>query len=113
MGSRPASRRRFLAWGLALAGLGLVTACGRLPGSSVQPPSPRRIAYLTGGPPNPVTHPAFEAGLRDLGYVEGENLVVDWRVAADDSQLAEPAAELALNGTEVIVVPSTTVARVA
>src|SRR4051812_13086933 len=67
------SRRRFMQ-GAGLAGLGLLGGCGPLPGQS--PPAPRtyRVARLG---PNEGT--AFDAALHDLGYTEGQNLVVDFR----------------------------------
>jgi len=63
----------------------------------------RHIGYLaaTAGP-----SPFFEAlkqGLRELGYVEGQNLSIDYRSSDDRAQVAELAAELVKNKVEVIV----------
>jgi putative ABC transport system substrate-binding protein len=49
-----------------------------------QPAKVPRIGYLTGSSPPTNTTPdlnadAFRQGLRDLGYVEGKNIVVDYR----------------------------------
>ena len=40
-----------------------------------------RIGYLTGVSPstNSARHEAFRQGLRELGYVEGKNIVIEWR----------------------------------
>lgn len=40
-----------------------------------------RIGYLTNTPfsAESQTREAFRQGLRDLGYVEGENIVIEWR----------------------------------
>src|SRR5947207_8770457 len=38
-----------------------------------------RIGYLGGSPLNPQLHEAFLQGLRDLGYVEGRNFVIEYR----------------------------------
>jgi len=56
---------------------------------------------------------ALREGLRDLGYVEGENLLIDQRNVNGDDQLSEPAADLVRLKPEVVVVPSSTVARAA
>jgi len=39
-----------------------------------------RIGYLTaGGNPNDLGFTAFRQGLRDLGYIEGKNIIIDFR----------------------------------
>ena len=37
---------------------------------------------------------ALRARLRDLGYVEGKNLVIEWRWAENGNELSELAAQL-------------------
>src|SRR5687768_10539625 len=98
-------RRQFCRTGLGLASLGLAPGCG-LPLPRTQPSGVHRIAYFASGPPTPFTWPAFQQGLRDLGYVEGENIVVEYRNAKGGDQLAEPAAELVRTRPEVIAVPA-------
>jgi putative ABC transport system substrate-binding protein len=105
------SRRQFVG-SLGAGGLGLVAGCGRWPGQA--PPPVRRVGILTASPFNPVSESllsAFRDGLRDLGYVEGQNLVVEIRRPAADDQLAEPAADLVQLQPEVILAQSSTVAR--
>jgi putative ABC transport system substrate-binding protein len=47
---------------------------------------------------------ALRHGLRELGWVEGQNLVIEWRFAEGrDERLPELAAELVRLGVEVIV----------
>ena len=76
-----ASRRRFVQ-GAGVAGLGLLAGCGRLPGQVQAPAKLPRIGYLGLGSsgPNPGVE-AFRQGLRDLGYIEGQNIVVEYRLA--------------------------------
>ena len=54
-----------------------------------------RIGYLTIAalPSNVARIEAFRQGLRDLGYVEGKNIVIEWRTAWEGKR--EPAHELA------------------
>jgi putative ABC transport system substrate-binding protein len=64
----------------------------------------RRIGYLQAheGPPAGF-HEVLRDGLRDLGYVEGRNLVIESRAGADRTRLVELAAELVRLKVEVIV----------
>ncbi|HEY2188697.1 MAG TPA: ABC transporter substrate-binding protein [Caldimonas sp.] len=49
---------------------------------------------------------AFMQGLRDIGYVEGKNLVVEWRYANGNAErLAAMADELVRNKVELIIAP--------
>jgi putative tryptophan/tyrosine transport system substrate-binding protein len=75
-----------------------------------------RIGFLSGGFPttNAARHEAFRQGLRELGYVEGKNIVVEYRYAevkADRER--ELAAELARLKVDVIVTTGPTVTRAA
>jgi len=56
-----------------------------------------RIGYLDGGSlsPNSVRIEAFRQGLRELGYVEGQNIAIEWRSAEGKAdRLPGLAAEL-------------------
>ena len=67
-----------------------------------------RLGYLSHGFPLPEFAPhveAFREGLRALGYVEGQNLVIEYRYAeGSDERLRDLAAELVRLQVEVIVV---------
>jgi putative ABC transport system substrate-binding protein len=53
-------------------------------------------------------HDAFFKGLRELGYVEGRNLVLESRIArVTEKRLSEAAAQLANLGVDVIVARGT------
>jgi putative tryptophan/tyrosine transport system substrate-binding protein len=71
-----------------------------------QPKKVPRIGYLGGVPPsaNEARIEAFGEGLRELGYVEGKNIVIEWRSSEGKTdQLPGLAAELVRLKVDVIV----------
>src|SRR5712691_9869284 len=69
-----------------------------------------RIGFLTTGLAANSAHlrEAFLQGLRDLGYVEGRNVVIEYRYAEDKlERLPALAAELVALKVDVIVAPNT------
>jgi putative ABC transport system substrate-binding protein len=81
-----------------------------------QPAKIPRIGFLAATKPATVAArvEAFRQGLRELGYVEGKNIVVDYRYAEDNAgRERELAAELARLKVEVIVTTGPTVTRTA
>src|SRR5262249_46307919 len=76
---------------------------------------PAKIGYLALNlDVNRRSHEAFRQGLRDLGYVEGRNLVIEYRDAAGKPErLAAGAAELVALNVDVIVAPGTRAALAA
>jgi putative tryptophan/tyrosine transport system substrate-binding protein len=108
------SRRQFV---LGAAGLGLVTGCGLLPERQPPPTAVKvyRLGFLRGSDPTAQAGNVdrFRQALGELGYVEGQNLAIEYRWGdGSDARLAEPAAELARLPVDVFVVPSVTVARI-
>jgi putative ABC transport system substrate-binding protein len=100
-------RRDFIAviGGAALTGPSITTA--------QQPSKLHRVAYVGFGarlpeliganPINPVAR-AFKQGMNDLGYVEGKNLLLEWRTAEGQvARLPEIMRELVSNKVDVIV----------
>lgn len=91
--------------------LGLVAA-GALAGARSTPaqrgPRQRRIGYLSlRAGPGPLDE-EFRSAMRQLGYVEGRNLTVEYRWAADrEDRLPALAAELVHLDVEVIVTSAT------
>jgi len=62
-----------------------------------------RVGYLTGSPPSASTE-AFRQGLRELGYVEGQNIIIEYRYAeGKHDRLPDLAAELVRHKVDVIV----------
>ena len=71
-----------------------------------QPTKMPRIGYLSINSPstNPARTEAFRQGLRQLGYVEGKNIVIEWRYAeGKPDRLSALAAELVRLKVDVIV----------
>jgi putative ABC transport system substrate-binding protein len=70
-----------------------------------QPANLARIGFLRAAGPNDKDFTAFRNGLRALGYVEGQNLVIEQRYAAGSyDRVGELAAELVRLNMDVIVV---------
>ncbi len=76
------------------------------PTAAQQPKEVPRIGYLGGVSPsaNAARIEAFRQGLRELGYVEGKNIVIEWRHAEGKAdRLPVLAAELVRLKVDVIV----------
>src|SRR5215510_3023032 len=68
-----------------------------------QPKKVPRIGYQGAGSPDE-NEEAFRQGLRELGYVEGQNIVIEWRFAEGKlDQVPRNAAELVRLKVDVIV----------
>jgi putative ABC transport system substrate-binding protein len=106
MGKAALGRRDFLRRALALAGCGILAGCA-LPPPPWQPkPRLPRIGYLGIGTarPNSLLLDAFHQGLRDLGYVEGETIEIEYRFLDDGLEQAPTfAAELVALSPDIIV----------
>jgi len=102
--------------GLA-AGALLTSLLATLPSVDAQPTQDaRRIGFLASGS-SAVAGPivgAFRSGLRDLGWVEGQNVIIDFRFAEGRfDRLPELAAELVRLKMDVIVAVPTPAALAA
>jgi putative ABC transport system substrate-binding protein len=79
-----------------------------------QPAKVPQIGYLSGGPAVSARRDAFRDGLRELGYVEKKNIVIEWRHAEGKPDcVREFAAELVRLKVDVIVSAGPTVTRAA
>jgi putative ABC transport system substrate-binding protein len=99
-------RRQFVE-SLGVAGLGLLAGCGRLPWQAAPPPKTYRLGWFVA--PYLTESESFWQGLRELGYVEGQNLAVDrrWSTQPDLGDLDALAAEMAALQVDVIITAST------
>jgi putative tryptophan/tyrosine transport system substrate-binding protein len=69
-----------------------------------QPKKVPRIGYLAASSSGENNEEAFRQGLRELGYVEGQNIVIEWRFAqGKPDQVPRNAAELVRLKVDVIV----------
>ena len=92
----------------------LIALCASLLSASFsavaqQRASPRRVGVLLVllSPESEEAH-AFRQGLRDAGYVEGRDVVIEWRSAIGDySRLPDLAADLVRRKVDVIVADTT------
>jgi putative ABC transport system substrate-binding protein len=108
-GKEPMRRRQFIT---ALAGAAAWPCAAR----AQQPTKLHRAGVLAAGAP-PTTDPlwmAFKQGFRDVGYTEGQNLLLEPRFASGDlDRLPALLAELVAMKVEVIVVLGPAPMRVA
>ena len=73
-----------------------------------QPASPRRIGVLLITPIEDKDLQMFRQGLQEAGYVEGRDVVIDWRSSNGDfARIPELAADLVKRKVDVIVVETT------
>jgi putative ABC transport system substrate-binding protein len=92
----------------------LILSLLAVPCAAAAPPAGKvwRIGYLIAGSGG--IDEAFRHGLRDLGYVEGQNLTIEYRHADNQRErLPDLAAELARLPVDVIVVAGENAARAA
>jgi len=92
-------------------GLAVVLALGQilapLAAEAQRPSEVRRIGYLQAGVSGLPSsfYEILREGLRDLGYVEGRNIIIEYRSGEDRLRVVELAAELVRLNVEVIVTP--------
>lgn len=99
--------------GLALGAILLVFCVSA---SAQQAKKVSRIGFLIGTSPSAVTSrtEAFRQGLRELGYIEGKNIIIEWRYAEGKVDRLPPlAAELVRLNVDLIVTGGPTPTRAA
>jgi putative ABC transport system substrate-binding protein len=104
---RIAHKLLLLMLGMAILGVPLGT-------NAQQPARVPRIGILTLAASMPPTFEAFRQGLRELGYVEGQDIALEYRFAQERAdRLPALAADLVRMKVEVIVTQSTQAALAA
>ena len=74
------------------------------PAEAQKPSAVRKIGFLSSPASGPISfYEMFRQGLRELGYAEGHNIVIEYRSAEGRPQLLELANELVREKVEVIV----------
>jgi putative tryptophan/tyrosine transport system substrate-binding protein len=116
--TRRALARRIARLGATATVTMVLGGCGVLPFAAPQPTRVARIGYL--GPKVENTpgaasdfqtragsdeEKAFRQGLRERGWIEGQNLSILWRYVDDDLQRATAAAELVSLPVDLIMAP--------
>jgi putative ABC transport system substrate-binding protein len=112
---------RFSIWTFKNHAVLAVVVCAMLlalcrPADAQQGAKVWRIGYLTPGSPSAVAarQEAFRQGLRELGYVEGKNILIEYRYAgAKPERMRELAAELVRLKVDIIVTTSSAPTRAA
>jgi putative ABC transport system substrate-binding protein len=90
--------------------LALAVLAAGAPGAGQSPAA--RVAYLAAAGRFDPFEQALVAGLRDLGYIEGQNLAIEFRFADGRAdRLPELAREIVQRRPDVIVTPGQNVAR--
>src|SRR5512137_393564 len=90
-----------------VAALGLGVAATAHPAEAPRVGKVPRIGFLSPGSTAASPNDAFRQGLRELGYVEGQNLIVEYRWGdGDAARLPALAAELVRLRVEVLVASS-------
>jgi putative ABC transport system substrate-binding protein len=78
-----------------------------IPARAQQAGKVHRIGFLRVGPPPPSFIEPFRKGLRELGYVEGQSIVIEYGLAKTAAQLPDVVAELIRKKVDVLVASGT------
>lgn len=102
-------RRDLLAFGISIAALRPLATWAQ------QQSLPRHIGFLLVGlSPDSKAADAFRLGLREAGYTEGRDFVIDWRSAQGDyNRVPDLVADLIQSKVDVMVMDSTVGTEVA
>jgi putative tryptophan/tyrosine transport system substrate-binding protein len=100
------SRRAFMGGlaglGASAAALALGSGCGSRAGLG-QPARVLRVGYISGDPPDAPWTAGLWDGLRDLGWVEGQTLIIERRGGQESSEVSTLIAELVAEPVDVLI----------
>jgi putative ABC transport system substrate-binding protein len=111
--NNPKSKIQNLKWG-GIVAIALALAFNGAVAEAQQPAKIPRIGYVAATSPsvNPTRIEAFRQGLRELGYVEGKNIIIEWRYAdGKPDRLPALAAELVRLKVDIIISAGPAVTR--
>src|SRR5713226_949815 len=91
---------------LGLLAIVVVLGCGAM-AEAQQAGKVNRIGFLRFGPPPTTYIEGFRQGLRELGYLEGQNITIEYGLARSTEQLPDVAAELVRLKVDVLVASGT------
>jgi putative ABC transport system substrate-binding protein len=91
-------RREFIAAGAAL----LVS-----PRRSLAQGTRRRVGFLAMDVVEPTVQKAWLEGMRDHGWIDGKNLIIEYRYAPSQDRLPASAAELVALSPDLLIAPNT------
>jgi putative ABC transport system substrate-binding protein len=81
------------------------------PAEAQKPPTVRKVGFLASASGPAEAHEVFRRSLRELGYAEGHNIVIEYRSAEGRPRLLELADELVREKVEMIVASGGPAAR--
>src|SRR5882724_7968822 len=67
----------------------------------------RRVGFLTVNEVEPTAQKAWLDGLRNHGWIDGRNLIIEYRFAPSQDRLPAFAAELVALSPDVLIAPNT------
>jgi putative tryptophan/tyrosine transport system substrate-binding protein len=99
-------------WGLWIIACGLIVVAGAAAARAQQPAKAHRVCFLSSRSGIEAREEAFRQGLRELGYIEGKNIGVEWRFAKGNAdRFSGLAAELIQGKCDVVVAGGTEAAK--
>ena len=99
--TRDLSRRRLILWGLVALGVP-ASATGQLPHRL------RRIGFITLASLTDPRIEAFRKGMREVGYIEGESILIDWRSADGSAERLSALADEIVRSKPAVIVAAQT-----
>jgi len=82
--------------------LAMAIPCALFAAETQQAGKVHRIGFLRFGQLPPTYIEGFRQGLRELGYIEGQNITIEYGLAQSTAQLSEVAGELIRQQVDVV-----------